>query len=686
VNLVKLWGSQVETAFRAFTMRWSGSPRHWFGGGYGSTRRSYQSLAKPDTNSIVIACIGAVRRAFPEAPSIVQVRSGDEWEADPEHALQALLDYPNPYYSGVHLWEATVSDYLASGNAYWVKVRSRARRVVELWYVPSWMIEPAWPDDGSEFISHYEYRPNEDIIGLERSDVVHFRKGVDPRNTRKGLSDLAALYREIVTDDEAANFQVSLLMNLGIPGVVVSPTEVVSEEEAERVKAMMIEKFSGDKRGEPLVMEGPTTVSVLSFNPEQMQMEGTRRVPEERVSAVFGTPAVIVGLGAGLERSTYNNMSEAREHFYEGLIIPMQRLMRADLQLQLVPDFGDRASLRVEFDYSQVRVLQEDQDKLHTRLLGDLGGGMVKLNEARLAAGYDAIDGEMGDLIYVPGTVTPTPVDKLWEEPPEPVAPAPGAEPGEQPPEGEEGPPEELPRAAGRRNGRHKATVDGVEQKGLDDILGSLVRLFDDSVPTWKGRLSIFLSAQQSRIMGRVATTRDTGLVVPTEESELLARSLRPLQGATLDRVSGTVGRNLGVETPIGPQVREDYLRRAGANIAGITDATRDAVRGAIAESLANGESVAQLRERIMGMTEFSFARAETIARTELATALNLAAVESYRQSGVVVGVRVTDGDYDPACTAMNGRTFRLGEEPRPLEHPNCRRIFAPIVDATTLA
>jgi hypothetical protein len=33
----------------------------------------------------------------------------------------------------------------------------------------------------------------------------------------------------------------------------------------------------------------------------------------------------------------------------------------------------------------------------------------------------------------------------------------------------------------------------------------------------------------------------------------------------------------------------------------------------------------------------------------------------------------------------MNGRVFNLGQEPATLQHPNCRRAFAPIVDSSEL-
>lgn len=69
--------------------------------------------------------------------------------------LQQLLERPNPFYSGRHLWSATLADLMLSGYAYWRKVGSAGGRTVQLWWIPSTLLEPKWPDDGLTYISHY---------------------------------------------------------------------------------------------------------------------------------------------------------------------------------------------------------------------------------------------------------------------------------------------------------------------------------------------------------------------------------------------------------------------------------------------------------------------------------------------------------------------------------------------------
>jgi HK97 family phage portal protein len=392
----------------------------------GRTRYDYASQTDPSTNAIVTACILWICRTFPEAPlQILQDQPDDTQEPVKRHPLSELLKRPNQYYSGILLWYATLTDWLTRGNAYWVKVRSGSGRVVELWWVPEHMMQPRWPSDGSAFLSYYEYRPDGlNVVRVEVEDVVHFRYGMDPDNVRKGLSPLASLMREVFTDDEAANFTSSILKNLGVPGVVLAPDDdgvSVGVDDLEHIKAEFMARFGGDRRGEPLVMSGKTKVTVLSFSPQQMDLKALRRIPEERISAIFGTPAIVVGLGAGLDRSTFANYAEAREAAYESNIIPTQALIAAELDIQLLPDFADPLTTQVGFDLSKVRVLQADQNELHARAREDLLAGLLTRNAALLMIGEEA-EGPDGEVLYIPNTITATDPTTLLDVP-EPLPP-----------------------------------------------------------------------------------------------------------------------------------------------------------------------------------------------------------------------------------------------------------------------
>ena len=176
-------------------------------------------------NSAVWVCLNWLALSLPDAPpqvSKVNPKSGVETPVV-GHPLIALLKKPNKWYSGRALMAATVISMMTDGNAYWHKVRDRSGKVIELWYIPHWLMIPRWPLDGSEFISHYDYTVNGRTVEVLPSEVVHLRYLVDPENVRKGKGPLRPVYQEVLSDDEGTNYTLSLLTNMGIPGVVISP-------------------------------------------------------------------------------------------------------------------------------------------------------------------------------------------------------------------------------------------------------------------------------------------------------------------------------------------------------------------------------------------------------------------------------------------------------------------------------
>ena len=398
----------------------------WLPGSQYDYEREAGSLWK---NSIVLACLKWIETNFPEAPLVVFMKGAgagaQSLEAVEGHPLAALIRRPNPFYGPDLLWAGTLLD-LAFGDAYWLKVRCATGEVVQLWWIPRGLIAPAWPEDGSVFISHYVYSVNGQKRTLPVSEVVHFRDGVDPDNDRQGLGRLGSVLREVCTDNEAATLSAALSRNMGVPGVVISPESLpgaagggassvsLKPDARQEMEERWASKFTGDGRGRPFISALPLKVQPLGFSPADLAMDVMRRVPEERVSAVLGVPAIVAGLGAGLARSTFANYKEAREAAYENGIVPRQRLISVQLDVQLLPDFepfveGGVKGHWVGFDLSNVRALQDDQDALFKRLTVAYQGGWILRSEARRKAGYAAT---ADDDIYCP---SPKPVTEALQ-------------------------------------------------------------------------------------------------------------------------------------------------------------------------------------------------------------------------------------------------------------------------------
>lgn len=355
-------------------------------------------------SSVLMACLNWLMRTFPEAPPIVEKFRADEWKQRPDHDLVKLLRRPNPFYSGRTLWMATVLDF-AFGNAYWLKIRNDDGKVIQLWWVPRATMTPKWDNDGKAFITHYEYRAGQTSadgrtlvsIGgstatrVDVKDVVHFRFGLDPNNPRLGLSQLGALMREIAVDDIASSFTASVFKRLGVIGVVISPegNGQINEEDVQATKEYVKSAFTGDQRGDPLVLGAPTKVKLLQYNLQGFDTAPVRDVSEERVCAALGIPAAVVGFGTGLHQTKVGaTMKEMRQLAWTGGIIPVQEVLAEDMDLQLLSEFEENADhVRVRFDTSKVRALWEDNNEKHTRVREDYKAKLIDRAEARRETG-----------------------------------------------------------------------------------------------------------------------------------------------------------------------------------------------------------------------------------------------------------------------------------------------------------
>jgi HK97 family phage portal protein len=354
-------------------------------------------------SNVVMAPVFWIMRTFTEATAVVQkVNDKDVWKKVRDHELQILLEQPNAFYDGDALWKATCISYVLAGNAYWRKIRNAFGDVIALWYIPHWMIHPRWPMDGTKFISHYDYTSGiAPVEPVAVRDVVHFRFGLDPENTRLGFPPLRPLLREVMSDDDAARFTVKILQNMGFPGLIVSPKNEnyrPSEQAVKELREYMKVAFANEHRGDPLVLGVPTEVAQFGFDSNKIMLPNLRDISEERVCASLGLPAAIVGFGAGLQSTKVGaTMRELRKLAWVQCLTPMQNTLACQLTAQLMPDFvAQTRRFRVQFDTSGVAAFLEDDDLRAARVARLVIAGILRVDRAQ-----DALDLEVDDNMKV---------------------------------------------------------------------------------------------------------------------------------------------------------------------------------------------------------------------------------------------------------------------------------------------
>lgn len=363
------------------------------------TARS-ETLPSGLNSNVVMAPVMWVMRTFTEAQAVVQRRRDERvWDHITDHRLEQLIDEPNVYYDGDALWKATVLSYMLDGNAYWYKVRNGIGSVIGLWYLPHWTVRPAYPSDSSTFISHYDYAsglatPDAVAKRIPVRDIVHFRFGLNPDNPRYGLSPLHCLLREVMTDEDASTFSQVILRNMGVPGLVLAPKDASFTPNNAQRKELQDEidsEFVGRQRGRTLVLNRPIDAFQFGFDANKLMLANLRDISEERVCAVLGIPAAVVGFGSGLQSTKVGaTMRELRRLAWVQCLLPMQKSLAKQVTKQLLPDFQSQtARFRVRFDDSDVSAFQEDDDLFAKRVTGLVQGGLLRVDRAQQMLGLE---------------------------------------------------------------------------------------------------------------------------------------------------------------------------------------------------------------------------------------------------------------------------------------------------------
>ncbi len=718
----------ITDAVKAFqAMRHGGRPMQFFGL-MKRTRFDYRKeVGDGLDSSVVTAPVFFIQRSLPEARlALRQRKRGGKVVELLDHPMLTLIASPNPFYGDIALWAGTILSYLIAGNAYWLIVRNGAGQPVELWYVPHWMIQEQAPEDGSAFLSHYEYRPgNGEIHRLAPEDVVHFRHGIDPRNLRRGLSPLDGVLREIFSDLESSNFVASLLRNMGVPGVVISPKAgaMPTPEDVEATKTWFKQAFGGDNRGGPLVMGAPTDVQPYGFNPQQMNLSEARDVAEERVCACLGIPAAIVGFGAGLQSTKVGaTMKELRQLAWHNGILPLGRALADELTRSLLPAFArgqDLTGMQLYWDTDDVPALQEDEDKQVERKLKELAGGAITLYDYRTETGREADDSHKIflrpiSLLEVPEgqpgrTGLPAPADTTG------TLPLPGKS---RTGDGAKGDDHDHGQAS---PGARRASPDAIargeafvimlqrQQRGLQaafekPLTAFFARLGDAAADTARPLLTGPANGGKASTLRPTAPLHegkgakaDDELIRAVLEKLGLEEWLAELEqeygrhylnvAEAFTEAAEQAGLGTGLPDPVARAIVASGGRRVG--LVDLEGQTRQALFDALAEGRAEGEGVNALANRIADMVEGGpwndgEIRARIIARTETKFAQNISTIERAREGGVDQ-LMVFDGRLGPGRSleshmARNGIIVTLAEaaEMALAEHPNGTLSFAP--------
>lgn len=380
---------------------YSASPYHW--NFEPNSHLNYAALVGDLwSNSAVQAVLNWIIRAWPESyPCVKEMNAEGKKERVDDHPLSALLEDPNSVDDDTALWAGTVFSFWTDGNAYWGINRLRNGDIGEFVYLPHQSIYPfRYPDYRGLGPQYFRFQPAYGPpINVPPEDIVHFRFGVDPYYTLCGMSAWKSVYRNVYVDNEAAAYAAATLRNRGSAWMIISPDfqQSAGFNDPEGLSKFAQERTSGENRGGVMTFGDPTKV----IFPPSMKEQGIgelHRIPETRICALAGIPAIVVGLASGLERSTFANYAESEAAAWN-TIVAVQRMLGRQLTKHILHRLGNFSQFErgnvsrrfwAGFDYSEVRALQPDKTVVDANVRGNFMAGLLDEDEARIAIGYPA--------------------------------------------------------------------------------------------------------------------------------------------------------------------------------------------------------------------------------------------------------------------------------------------------------
>ena len=315
--------------------------------------------------------------------------------------LYDLLHRVNSQWTAARLLEMTELSLCVWGVCYWTLERGDSGRHVptEIWWArpDSMRVFP----DAVNYVKYFEYSSGGQTIRYMPGEVIWLRYP-NPLNEFSGLSPLVAarLAADVATAGARSNR--AIFDNAFSPGAIITPAQqgkLWTPEQMRDLRELLDEQLRGaNKRHKTLVMREALHVETPTMSPKEAEFLGALKWALEEVCRAYKVPLDLVG-----GQRTYDNYESALRAFWSQCIAPEARFIADELTEQLVPMFPGEAD-RVEFDLSDIAVLQEAEGERWQRAESQIAVGALTVNEWRESVGLPKVP--WGDVWWRPASVT----------------------------------------------------------------------------------------------------------------------------------------------------------------------------------------------------------------------------------------------------------------------------------------
>jgi HK97 family phage portal protein len=664
-------------------------------------------LGKYADQAWVYACIRIIQSKAAGVPLRVYKRTGDDFAEIKDHPIQQLIESANPFMNGYDLLESTHGFIDLVGNAYWLLDVFVNGQPTEIYPLNPKCVKIKM--DKSRGVVGYEYSLVPGIIQQTflPEEIIHF-KTWNPLDDFYGLAPLSAARDSSDMMMYSDQYNKNFFKNGAEPGGFLTSDQSIDEDSKKRIATVWKKIHQGVRKAHSVaILDGGLKFQSSASKNNEMQFVELKKMTREDVLSVYQIPPIMLGIEA-----TYANAKEQRQIFWKDCIIPRLRKVESVLNERLVKPLDKTIVLR--FDLSGIDELAEDADSRSRADSLNVAAGIVTINEVRKLKNLPEVP--WGDVWYAPFGLTP--VSSADSIPPAgtdepaitpPTPPAKPAAPSDEPAKAKSG--EEPTQPSDNPIDEQVVRRDAVwlKYKGLTERLEN----------KWTPALRHLFNAQEREVINNlrdsdwkkaVAQVKLNGPKHAKQSIDVILfdrnNSRTEFRKMAHSLMTYTVGAaaddqineyDLGIDFKLTDHRVTAWINSKSFKFAQeITQTTEDALRDELTQAINNGETISEVEDRIARVFDIARgARTAMIARTEVISASNEGAYESYSQSGIVdkqewVSSRDNkvrdehqiDGEVVSLGIAFtNGLLYPGDPSGEPSNVINCRCTIAPIVN-----
>lgn len=360
---------------------------------FGGAWQTGTEITKTDmlAHGAVFSCVSLIASDIGKLPIGINQNSGGIWLAiDTDYSR--LFRKPNAYQNRAQFFNAWIVSKLLHGNAYALKIRDAAGRIIGLKLLDPTKVQVLIGEDDSVFYQvsgGTNLQTGGDVVTIPAREIIHDR-GVCLHHPLIGVSPLTAAALAAGQGLSIQKASSKFFSNGSKPSGILTAPGAISPETSARLKADWEARYTGDGIGKTAVLGDGLHFEAITISAADSQLLEQLQFTDRQVCQAFGVPAWKIGVG---DMPTYNGSEAGQLHYYQTTI---QSLLES-LELALDEGLELPATQRCEFDTGEL--LRLDTATRYDSYAKAIGAGWLAPNEARRREGLAPVEGGDSPLI-----------------------------------------------------------------------------------------------------------------------------------------------------------------------------------------------------------------------------------------------------------------------------------------------